>query len=187
MSNQEEASPDVLAIMEEMVAGRNEFFSNTTLRAIPFHLRSAIMTRYMNNELMYLEFMNRVYMNNIHTESAATALITLSMPNMASNFMDPVTVTPSQQQIHTSLENTENTTSSCAVCQEAISSGACRIRQCGHVYHRSCIVNWFSMSVRCPVCRYDIREGNHVTRTSSASEQTSSQQGDQLEEQSTEE
>jgi hypothetical protein len=184
MSEQED-EPEVLSMISEMIQGRNQFLSNQTIRGIPFQHRPAVLSRYMNNEALYLEFINRVYMNNIQTQSAATALITLTMANPSRNFMDPVTVTASQQQINSSLENFSNTTSSCAICQEAISSGACRIRQCGHVYHRACIVNWLSMSVRCPVCRHDIREAGQANQTSVDEEQTSSQQEDQLEEQNT--
>jgi Ring finger domain len=184
MSSQDN-EPDVLTMVEHMIDGRNEFFSNQTIRGIPYQYRPAVLSRYMNNEAVYLEFINRVYMNNIQTQSAATALITLTMANPSRNFMDPVTVTASQNQINSSLENFSNTTSSCAICQETISSGACRIRQCGHVYHRACIVNWLSMSVRCPVCRHDIREAGQASQTSVDEEQTSSQQEDQLEEHST--
>ena len=164
--------PDVLEMMEEMIMGRNNFFTDATLRTIPFHQRPLILARYMNTEALYLEFMNRVYLNNIQHRAAATALVTLTIPR---TFMDPITVTASPLQISQSLEEFPTTTSNCAICQDLISSGGCRIRQCGHVYHRACISNWFSMSVRCPVCRHDIREGNQAAQTSADAYQTSSQ------------
>ena len=34
----------------------------------------------------------------------------------------------------------------------------CRIRHCGHTFKRQAIQSWFQRNVRCPVCRYDIRE-----------------------------
>ena len=40
-----------------------------------------------------------------------------------------------------------------------------RIRSCGHVFHTQSIRNWFSNRVRCPVCRYDIREYNRPVQT----------------------
>jgi len=174
----EEESNSILSLMEDMIQGRNSFLSSQTLRTIPFTYRPGVLARFMNNEALYIEFINRVYMNSIQTRAAATALITLTMPNMVGNFLDPVTVAPSVNQINRSLEDTNNTTSSCAICQESISSGACRIRQCGHVYHRACIVTWFSTSVRCPVCRYDIRTESPVNQTSSDGEQTPSQSED---------
>jgi len=177
------SNDDLLSMLEEMITGRNDFFTSGMIRNIPFQFRHAVMTRYMSTETLYLELMSRIYTSNVRERLAATTLLTFSMPinyNEGSpSFMEPVIVVPSQTQITSSLEDYIGTQSSCAVCQEAISSGACRIRQCGHVYHRSCIVNWFSMSVRCPVCRFDIRQAGPEGQTSSASEQTLSQQADQ--------
>ena len=158
--------PNVLSLVESMIYGRNQFLNSWTIRALPYEQRSTMIGRYMTNELVFLEFINRVYANDIQTQLAANALITFAMPN---NFLQPVNVTASNNQINSSLQDFPNTTSSCAICQDAISSGGCRIRQCGHVYHRPCIVNWLSMSVRCPVCRHDIREESQVVQTSSAS------------------
>ena len=132
----------------------------------------------MTNELVYLDMINRINTQQSLLQNAAATLITLTAP-VPNNFFNPVTVTASQAQINASLEPYQTSNSNCAVCQEAISSGGCRIRQCGHVYHRTCIETWLSMSVRCPVCRHDIREVSPAVQTSSVSEQTSSQQEDQ--------
>lgn len=34
----------------------------------------------------------------------------------------------------------------------------CRIRYCNHIFKKESIMQWFNSSVRCPVCRYDIRD-----------------------------
>ena len=74
------------------------------------------------------------------------------------DWAEPVRVTPSVDQLTTALEHDVNThDANCAVCQDTVSSGT-RLRQCGHVFHRACIMNWFEMSSRCPVCRDDVRE-----------------------------
>ena len=181
----------VMNILEGLVTSRNTFFQPSTLRSFTFDSRDSIATRFILNETAILEVANRVYSTHMNTRSVAAALLSLSIPALNNanrgSFMEPVTVAPSLHQINSSLEDSQNTTSSCAICQEAISSGACRIRQCGHVYHRPCIVSWFSMSVRCPVCRHDIREENQANQTSVASEQMSSQQEDQSEEPNTSE
>ena len=164
--------PNILQIIHDHICGRNDFFSD--MRRIPYLSRPSILARYMQNEAMILEFMNRAYTLETQARLTATSLLTL-VANANPAFQDPVVVVPTQAQIHASLEPHPSTTANCAICQEQIETGACRIRQCGHVYHRSCIVNWFSMSVRCPVCRYDIREGDRVTQTSPAEDETSSQ------------
>jgi hypothetical protein len=169
----------VLEVLSNLIDGRNNFFSEGFIRALNFESRSALVSRFMVNELVYAEIINRIYMNTIQTRSAAVALINLTVPQTTTTtFFEPVHVTASQAQINSALVDAPNASGTCAICQDAISSGACRIRQCGHLYHRSCILNWLSMSVRCPVCRHDIRdEVTHLAnQTSLASSQNSSQQ-----------
>jgi len=156
---------EILEIILLLARGRNEFFSNANVRLMNYPARTGLMTRYMNSESFILELVNRIYTNQIYTH-AANAIFTFTLP---SRFNDPVVVAPSQLQINAALENHDNADSPCAICQDAITSGGARIRQCQHSYHRACISNWFSMSVRCPVCRYDIREGGQTGQTSAAS------------------
>ena len=165
----------ILSLLDDIVTGRNEFLSDNVIRSIPFAHRPNILTRYMNNESVYMDLISRIYINSIQpARLAAQTLITLNMP-MNSSFFEPVLVIPTPAQLIDSLEDINiNTQTSCAVCQEPITSGACRIRQCGHIYHRACVVSWFSLSVHCPVCRYDIREVNQEDQTSSDEEEMSS-------------
>ena len=172
----------ILHIIEELARSRSGFFSSSMIRAIPYHNRSEIATRFLSNELSMATIANNIYISNTQLRSAAAALVNVGF--IAGNrttfaFSDPVAVTPTPAQIESSLEPFDNTTSNCAICQDAITSNAVRIRQCGHVHHRSCITNWFTMSVRCPVCRHDIRETGQSNQTSVVSSQTSSQSPDQ--------
>jgi hypothetical protein len=54
---------------------------------------------------------------------------------------------------------TETLASPCAVCLANIVAGenVCELRACGHSFHTSCIEPWFMTSMRCPMCRNDIR------------------------------
>jgi len=151
----------ILEIIQSLVDGRNDFFVRT-MQLTPHQQRGQALSRFMLNEVCYLEVINRIYQAQLRNNQAS-AVITLTVP---SNFSDPVPVLPTQEEINTSLENIESTTSNCAICQDSISSGGCRIRQCGHVYHRSCILSWFAMNVRCPVCRHDIREDSQDSQAS---------------------
>ena len=160
-------------LVDGMIQGRNDFLNDHTIRALPYTTRSNVVTQYMNNEILLLSFLTRVYLNSRQTQNA---VITFNLPN---NFMNPVEVVPSAQQISSSLQDSSTVSGNCAICQEAVSSGGCQIRQCGHSFHRSCILNWFSMSVRCPVCRHDIREENPVAQTLPVSSETLSPPGDQ--------
>ena len=144
---------EILELLHNLVDGRNEFFVRT-VQLTPHQSRPQMISRYMLNEVCILELVNRLYQNNLRSNTSS-AVVTFSLP---ANFSDPVVVVPTQQQITAALENITSSTSNCAICQDAISSGGCRIRVCQHEFHRNCLTNWFGMSVRCPVCRHDIRE-----------------------------
>ena len=78
--------------------------------------------------------------------------------NFLRNFMEPVPVVPSREQIQSATENhIQAVDTICAICQEAVTC-ATRIRHCGHCFHSQCIHEWFSMNTRCPICRHDIRD-----------------------------
>ena len=48
----------------------------------------------------------------------------------------------------------------------------CRIRHCNHSFKKHYILEWFRYNVRCPVCRYDIREYlNHLDLSNNNIEQ----------------
>lgn len=165
----------VLDILREMMKARTEFLNNDTIRAINFPSRTTLVGRFLNTEQLILETVNRIHTTRLYGDFTQ-ALLTVTLPganvNVPRNFSDPVPVTASTNQINAGLETIQAASSPCAICQEAISSGGARIRACQHEYHRSCIVNWFSMSVRCPVCRHDIRETGPEAQTSTAALRT---------------
>jgi hypothetical protein len=81
-----------------------------------------------------------------------------------------VVVHPTLAQIQRSTENIifstiENpTNNTCSISQEDFrpNDRVTRILHCGHIFFPSQIREWFRQNVRCPVCRFDIR--NHVHR-----------------------
>ena len=165
-------------VLEGLVEGRNEFFNSHALRAFDWNSRSSLASRFMTNELCILEVANRIYSNHLYTRNIATTLITLSLPaQQPARFSDPVTVTASNNQINAAMEAlpADISPANCAICQDAINSNGVRLVSCRHAYHRACILNWFAMSVRCPVCRHDIREEDQEDQTSSDASQTPSQ------------
>jgi AraC-like DNA-binding protein len=87
--------------------------------------------------------------------------------NFMRNFLDPVPVVPTREQIAAATENNIAVRDeTCAICQENMTC-ATRIRHCGHCFHTQCIHEWLTMSTRCPVCRHDVRDlqstrGNNI-------------------------
>jgi len=157
----------LLEVIDNLIDGRNDFFTRTYSQTHHSN-RASIMSRFMLNEMCYLEMMNRIY----NSYSRSQAVVTLSIPQ---NFLDPVPVAASSQQISDSLVDIGASGTNCAICQESVSSDAVRIRHCAHDFHRSCISSWFSLSPRCPVCRHDIRQEVPASQTPSGAVQTSSQ------------
>ena len=84
------------------------------------------------------------------------------------DFLQPVPVIPSQSQIRNATETIHfgnlgsGHNQTCPITQQPFHENE-RILQiipCGHCFNRRALLRWFGQSVRCPVCRYDIREYN---------------------------
>jgi len=88
-------------------------------------------------------------------------LLRPSIPRLPRNFMEPVIVRPTDEQITaaTRLGSPNDPTEVCAICQETIEDNqpARLINYCEHWFHTNCIDVWFQQNVHCPVCRHDIR------------------------------
>jgi hypothetical protein len=84
----------------------------------------------------------------------------LAPPAAAANFMEPVIIRPTQQQIAANSTIVEITTNeACAICQENMESTEQirRLNRCHHMFHNECISTWFQQNVHCPTCRHDVR------------------------------
>lgn len=101
-------------------------------------------------------------------------LLRPSIPRVPRNFMEPVVVRPTQEQIvrATRLGSPNDPTEVCAICQDIIEDNqpARLINYCEHWFHTNCIDVWFQQNVHCPVCRHDIRiledlSGNVILET----------------------
>ena len=89
-------------------------------------------------------------------------------------FYDTVPVIPTRLQIDTStrtclfsqIENPINL--SCPITLDRFNqqSNVTQILNCCHIFNSTSIESWFQTSVRCPVCRYDIRDTINTPSTS---------------------
>uniref|UniRef100_A0A6C0JGI1 RING-type domain-containing protein n=1 Tax=viral metagenome TaxID=1070528 RepID=A0A6C0JGI1_9ZZZZ len=95
-----------------------------------------------------------------------------TIPPVNTPLQENVVVAPTQQQIDAAtinynfhLESAQSNTT-CPITLEEFSDNdpVCRIRHCGHTFRHSAIQNWFRSNVRCPVCRFDIRD--HIENNS---------------------
>lgn len=154
----------MLEVLQTLVQSRYEFFNQQTIRLVDFRDRGAVMNNFLRSETAVTDLITRLFAHQ-QTNDIATSIVRLTVP---SRFLDPVRVIATNEQISNSLVTRETQDSPCAICQETISSGGVVLRHCSHGYHRDCISSWLSTSVRCPVCRHDIRETGQPTQTSSA-------------------
>jgi hypothetical protein len=81
---------------------------------------------------------------------------------VSADFMEPVPVTPTPQQIANASHLSETTGQMerpCAICQDEIAQGTTvrTLTHCNHYFHQGCIDTWFARNTHCPVCRHDVR------------------------------
>jgi len=115
--------------------------------------------------------------NNSPTGSARQPVRLFNVDLLSSMYtnqpnLQDVIIRPTANQLNAALETityaqSARSHSRCPITLEDFMEGdeVTRIRPCGHVFHTQSIRNWFSNRVRCPVCRYDIREYNRPLHT----------------------
>ena len=64
----------------------------------------------------------------------------------------------------------------CVICLEEMTDPECRIPDCGHSFHCSCLINFTRYDLRCPVCRR-VPSGVSLPQTSSHVEEGGNQEG----------
>jgi hypothetical protein len=169
----------ILDVFRDMLATDRVFYS--TLRFAGSNYNTMIREHYAQNAAMLRIAQTLVSMSLARetrrvTAAAAAAplptqlqrdneiIYTMNIPlGSLAQFLDPVSVTPSAEQITSATEtfHAEDGTT-CSICQEEVTTST-RIRQCGHRFHATCISQWFSLNPRCPMCRTDIREHGQTT------------------------
>jgi hypothetical protein len=147
-----------LDIVRELASARAQFFQNANL----YRQRDRLTRQFMETESTFIEFLTR----------ERRQPITITFPvNIPASFMDAIPVVPSTEQIANELLTYSGPSQqTCSICQDSIALNGVMLRGCHHVYHRDCIQTWFCASVRCPVCRRDIREGLGAQTSSGAIE-----------------
>jgi hypothetical protein len=140
--------------MEQLLESRIHFFRR-------FH-SDAITRQFLANESRFLSLiehrdrMDVIGLINTHLPRN----IRLEIPP---EFFDNIPVVPSTDQLNVALQRIDTPTEGfCPICQEHYHSSdqVVRLRNCNHIFHRSCANDWYGRSVYCPICRNDIRANN---------------------------
>ena len=98
--------------------------------------------------------------------------------NTFRHIYEDVVVRPTATQIENATdtvmfdESDDNHNTSCPITLEVFRQGEelCSIRHCSHLFKREALMDWFRRNVRCPVCRYDIRDYVSPSYTEDANE-----------------
>ena len=107
------------------------------------------------------------------------ASIICCLNNFLNTFLSTnVPVVPTQEQINNATrsiryENIQNPLNeSCPISLERFNPNdvVTQICWCGHIFNTNELTSWFRSNVRCPVCRYDIR--NYETNRTTANTTT---------------
>ena len=152
---QEEAGPSETAATPVRAAQR----AGSSLAATSFLL-----------DLLNLGLTNQNEDNVFFTTNTVTG--TRTPAQLWTSFRQPVVVRPTDETIAQTTTVVQGTTlppnTTCAICQEGITvtDTARKINHCDHLYHQSCIDQWFQRSVQCPTCRFDIRDSLRPSRSS---------------------
>lgn len=125
---------------------------------IPASTNSRVV--YIEGVPYLLDLTNFMRLRNPSNNTATAAT------NLWRSFYDNITVSPSRTQIENAtriVQFSEIPTpinNSCPITLERFEEGTCvtQILYCGHIFTPNGIDSWFQSNVRCPVCRYDIRD-----------------------------
>lgn len=155
---------DILDVLNTLLEADRTFLQ--TLRFLNSN-REVLLAAQQRNTAAVLALL-RTYA----TSNTTTYTIPITLPRgmtLPTGWDEPVVVRPTAAQIEaaTSFAPIPSTDTNCSICQDTLAESATRIDHCGHVFHNTCIAEWFTRSVVCPMCRHDIRTVDHPAPTSS--------------------
>ena len=132
-----------MSITQQFLNSRNIFFT---------HRHSErIQNKFLTNESRLLDLLGQLNVEQTLRNLLSNATIVVSESDISPTI-------PTAEQLNTAFIPVLNPDGACSICQESLNiREAVRLRNCGHVYHRSCATTWYSRSVVCPLCRNDIR------------------------------
>lgn len=158
---------EIIALLRELV-----YSYNTNIRDYQDNMRSILQTIHLlttninptNRRAPVNQRRNDYYYSRI-----LPYINRVNRPDTPNNtFNENVIVRPTNEQFHSATidydfsidDIVNNTNTRCPIVLEDFQEGdhVCKIRHCGHTFYKEQIYNWFQVNVRCPVCRYDIRD-----------------------------
>ena len=137
------------------------------LDAIDNDLGAAHPPTTYHSVVQYDNLLNLVNMLGGYSPLPGTRILRTQNP-----LFDDVEVYPTPEQVEAGTTRTFPAGETpCSICQDtiAINQMARKLNFCSHMFHISCIDEWFARNVHCPVCRHDIRDVNAQQETADTS------------------
>lgn len=149
--------PLVLPLLRDIVESETTFFDRAV--RLPEATRNRVMANRARQTMVILDIVRTLAEPPPPRHVIPRANFTIDLTSdLLRTFHEPVAVIPTPAQIAAAVElNSEPPHDGlCAICQDTMTTST-RLTRCNHHFHQACIVQWFGTSVRCPVCRNDIR------------------------------
>jgi len=149
--------PVVLPLLRDIVESESTFFERAV--RLPEATRNRAMSNRTRQTMAILEIVRNLTEPPRPRHVIPRANFTIDLTSdLIRSFHEPVAVVPTTAQIAAAVELNAVPPADgvCAICQDTMVSSA-RLTRCNHHFHHTCITQWFGTSVRCPVCRNDIR------------------------------
>lgn len=141
----------ILDILHDLIASDRSFYSSPVF-ALPDPLRGRTLLNQSRTTGAILDLVRMMYVTAIREEAGPRFVVTIPVPDF-----EDVPVVATEAQINASMTAVHDLVeTSCSICQDTLTTGSRLL--CSHLFHTSCIRNWFQMNSRCPVCRHDIRD-----------------------------
>lgn len=167
-------SQGIISVVRDLLEHETQFFRSAAVMQEP--QRSRVLANHSRTTHEILSLLKHIV---APAQTQPRFVVNIPIPRSATeSLFEDVLVTPTASQLIQACEHdVESDSTNCAVCQESILIGT-RLRNCRHMFHRECIMDWFGRSSRCPVCRDDVRvrlPTDRVQSTSSVAESHSVQ------------
>lgn len=171
---------------------RNLNMNSNTNTNINSHLRNNTVSYDYNNPInpsLYYEneLVNLLFSNGVNREPRNTSAATNAshLNTLLNEFLNTnIIIRPTDEQIqqacrHIRYGDIENPLSECCPISLEPFDEDDNVRQilhCSHIFNNNQLQEWFQTNVRCPVCRYDIRNYNCVEQTNDLRENNNTEQ-----------
>jgi hypothetical protein len=149
--------PTVIPLLRDIVESDTNFFRHAV--ELPEAIRNRVLANRTRQTMAILEIVRTLTEPPRPRHVIPRANFTIDLTSdLIRSFNEPVPVVPTPGQIAAAVELNAVPPADglCAICQDTMTTSV-RLTRCNHHFHQTCITQWFGTSVRCPVCRNDIR------------------------------